>query len=121
MNEDDLRAAMRQRFQAMAQREWCRLTGCNHAHVNEFVRGLRAPPHDLLAALNLEVRYVRKRKAPATPFLAIADLTDGTFAIVAIDPTKRVGDGCAAIVQSLHPTRDEADTALESLTKDTSK
>lgn len=54
------------------------------------------------------------------PFLAIADLTDGTFAIVAIDPSKRVGDGCAAIVQSLHPTRDDAAIALENPTKDTS-
>jgi len=48
-----------------------------------------------------------------SPFLAIADLTDGTFAVVAIDPTRRVGDGCAAIVQSLHHTRDGAVSAIE--------
>lgn len=53
-----------------------------------------------------------------SPFLAIADIADGTFAIVAIDPTKRVGDGCSAIVQSLHKTRSEAEQALASPTSE---
>lgn len=47
-----------------------------------------------------------------SPYLAVADLDDGTFAIVAIDPTIRVKDGCCAIVQSLHQTRDDAERAL---------
>jgi hypothetical protein len=63
MSEDDLRAAMKKRFEALAMREWCRLTDCNVSHVSEFVRGLRAPPNDLLRALNLRVDYVRNRKA----------------------------------------------------------
>lgn len=48
-----------------------------------------------------------------SPFLEIADLADGTFAVLAIDPTKRIGEGCAAIVQSIHATRDEAASAIE--------
>jgi hypothetical protein len=48
-----------------------------------------------------------------SPFLAIADLDDGTFAIIAIDPTKRVGSGCSGIVQSLHQKRDDAASAIE--------
>jgi hypothetical protein len=63
MNEDALRDAMRRRFTAMSMREWCRLMYCNTTHVSEFMRGLRGPPNDLLRALNLEPRYVRKRKA----------------------------------------------------------
>lgn len=67
MTEDDLRAAMKKRFEAMSIREWCRLTGCNATHVSEFVRGLRGPPNDLLGALNLEVRYVKlRRPTPST-------------------------------------------------------
>jgi hypothetical protein len=52
------------------------------------------------------------------PYLAVAELDNGTFAILAIDPTKRVGGGCEAIVQSLHPTRMEADEALAKDTPD---
>lgn len=63
MNEDDLRAAMRRRFTAMSLREWCRLTSCNASHVSDFMRGRRGPPSDLLTALNLEIRYTRKRRA----------------------------------------------------------
>jgi hypothetical protein len=63
MTEGELRAAMVRRFEAMSLREWCRLTGCNKAHVSEFVNGKKGPPSDMLNALNLEVRYIR-RKAP---------------------------------------------------------
>lgn len=62
MNEDTLRETMRRRFTAVSLREWCRLTGCRPSHVSEFLRGKRGPPNDLLRALNLEVRYVLKRK-----------------------------------------------------------
>lgn len=62
MNEEELRAAMKRRFEAMSIREWCRLTGCNVSHVSEFVSGKRGPPNDLLKALNLSVRYVRNRR-----------------------------------------------------------
>ena len=61
LSDSALRAAMAKRFEAMSMREWCRLTGCACSHVSEFVRGLRGPPGDLLAALNLETRYVKKR------------------------------------------------------------
>lgn len=63
MDEDELRDAMRRRFEAMSLREWCRLTGCNKAHVSDFVNRKGGPPSDMLAALNLEVRYVRKRRS----------------------------------------------------------
>lgn len=59
MTEDELRQSMEQRFQAMSLREWCRLTGCHAGHISEFIKGKRGPPSDLLAALNLQIRYVR--------------------------------------------------------------
>lgn len=66
MGEDDLRARMKQRFQAMPMREWCRLTGCNASHVSGFMTGKRGPPGDLLAALNLRIDYVVMRKSERT-------------------------------------------------------
>ncbi len=63
MTEDDLRQAMRKRFEAMSCREWSRLTGCNPTHVAEFVADRRGPPNDMLKALNLRVDYVKMRKA----------------------------------------------------------
>ena len=62
MTEADLRAAMKRRFEAMSMTEWCRLTGCQKSHVSEFMNGIKGPPNDMLNALNLEVRYIRKRK-----------------------------------------------------------
>lgn len=62
MTEDDLRAAMKKRFEAMSLREWCRLTGCNATHVGEFVNGRRGPPNDMLRTLNLRVDYVKVRQ-----------------------------------------------------------
>lgn len=67
MTEDELRALMKRKFEAITMNEWCRLTGCTKSHVSEFVRGLRAPPHDMLRALNLRVAYVRSRKTKDTP------------------------------------------------------
>lgn len=64
LSVDELRAAMTRRFEAMSLNEWCRLTGCNKGHVSDFVNGKLGPPSDMLGALNLEVRYVRKRKRP---------------------------------------------------------
>lgn len=46
------------------------------------------------------------------PFYVIADMDDGTFAVLAVDPTKRIGTGCSGIVQSVHKTRKDAETAL---------
>ena len=68
MDEEHLRLAMRRRFTAMSQREWCRLTGCHHTHVSEFMNGKRRPPPDLLKALNMRIDYVKikvaRSKAP---------------------------------------------------------
>jgi hypothetical protein len=47
------------------------------------------------------------------PFLVIADLVAGGAAIVSVDPTDRVGDGCRGIVQSVHPTRADAERELK--------
>jgi hypothetical protein len=63
LTADQLRADMKRRFEAMSMNEWCRLTGCNSSHVSQFLSGKRVgPPHDMLAALNLSVRYVHNRK-----------------------------------------------------------
>lgn len=62
MTEEQLRELMRKKFKAMSAREWCRLTGCNHVHVSEFVAGRKGPPNDMLRYLNLEIHYVRKRR-----------------------------------------------------------
>ncbi len=62
MTEEELRVAMRKRFEAMTMNEWCRLTGCAKSHVSEFMNSKRPPPGDMLAALNLGVRYVRNRR-----------------------------------------------------------
>jgi hypothetical protein len=64
MGDDELRELMHQKFTAMSQREWCRLTGCLHTHVSEFMRGKKGPPKDMLRALNLRVVYVRNRTKP---------------------------------------------------------
>ena len=56
-----------------------------------------------------------------SPFLAIADLADGRFAVVAIDPIKRLGGGCSATVQSLHRTRAEAASAMSAGTAETAQ
>ncbi len=45
-------------------------------------------------------------------FLEVAELVDGAFAVIAIDPSNRVEGGCSAIVQSIHSTRAGADIAL---------
>lgn len=62
MTEEQLRQAMRRRFQAMSMREWCRLTGCHATHVSEFMNGKRTPPSDLLKALNMRVDYVKNKR-----------------------------------------------------------
>lgn len=67
MSEDDLRSAMKKRFQAMSLREWSRLTGCNATHVGEFMSGRRGPPNDMLRALNMRVDYVKVRRPKGMP------------------------------------------------------
>ena len=67
MSGDDLRAAMKKRFEAMSAREWCRLTGCVHSHVIEFMKGKRGPPSDMLEALNMRVDYVKNKRKGTTP------------------------------------------------------
>ena len=61
MTEDDLRALMRKKFEAMTMNEWCRLTGVNKSHVGEFLHKKRGPPHDMLRALNMRIDYVKVR------------------------------------------------------------
>lgn len=63
MNEDDLREAMRLRFTAISIREWCKVMNVAPSHVSEFLNGKRGPGNDLLQALNLEIRYVKKRRS----------------------------------------------------------
>lgn len=49
------------------------------------------------------------------PYLVVADLTNPQaepFAVLSVDPTKRVGDGVQAIIVSLHSTRAEAEAAV---------
>lgn len=46
------------------------------------------------------------------PFQCIADLDNGTFAILSVDPTQRIDGGCKAIVLSVHDTRQEAEETL---------
>ena len=66
MTADELRAAMRKRFEAMTMNEWCRLTGVRKSHLSSFMNGKRDnPPGDLLAALNMRVDYVRNRRQAA--------------------------------------------------------
>lgn len=65
MDEDALRAAMARRFEAMSMTEWCRLTGCQKSHVSEFMNRKKGPPSDMLNALNLEVRFVRRKSRQA--------------------------------------------------------
>lgn len=62
LSDDELRVAMRERFKAMSMREWCRLTKCNLGHVSEFVNGHRGPPSDMLNALNMTIRYVKRNR-----------------------------------------------------------
>lgn len=74
---DQLREQMARRLEAMSLREWCRLTGCAASHVSEFVNGKRNPPSDMLDALNLEVRYVKRRATPSTEGRKGEDQADG--------------------------------------------
>ena len=49
------------------------------------------------------------------PYLVVCDLTNPQaepFAVLSIDPTQREGNGCKAIVMSLHWTRAEADAVV---------
>jgi hypothetical protein len=61
MTEDELRAAMKLRFEAMSMSEWCRLTGCHKSHVSDFINGKKGPPADMLCALNLRIAYLRNK------------------------------------------------------------
>lgn len=66
LSQDDLRKAMRKRFTSVTMNEWCRLAGVSKSHMSEFLAGKRGPCNDLLRALNLEVRYVKKRSTTST-------------------------------------------------------
>lgn len=67
LSADQLRAAMRRRFEAMSIREWSKLTGCTASHISEFLSGKRGPPSEMLDALNLQIRYVKRRNAKGKP------------------------------------------------------
>jgi hypothetical protein len=69
MTEQQVRELVRQRAARFAINrgstgltEWCRRKGIAKSHASEFMRGLRAPTNDLLSALGLEYRIVRKRR-----------------------------------------------------------
>lgn len=49
------------------------------------------------------------------PYLVVADLEPphAPFAVLSIDPSKRIGSGCKAVVISLHETREEAEREIE--------
>ena len=46
------------------------------------------------------------------PFHVIAELNDGRFAVLSVDPTLRIGQGCSGIVQSIHKTRSDAEAEI---------
>lgn len=72
MSEDDVRAlllkraakAKTARHGSTGLRAWCRENGVAVSHASEFLGGRRAPGHDLLRALNLEYRIVRRKAKP---------------------------------------------------------
>lgn len=45
-------------------RRWCEENGVQHPHVTEFLQGRRNPPNDMLDALGLEWRVMRKARSP---------------------------------------------------------
>ncbi len=50
-----------------------------------------------------------------SPFLCVVDLINPKaepFAVLAVDPTVRVGNGVRGIVQSFHWTRESAEAAI---------
>jgi hypothetical protein len=47
------------------------------------------------------------------PYQAVAHLNDGRYAVLSIDPTKPEGDGCKAVIQSIHATEREARSSLD--------
>jgi hypothetical protein len=69
MTEDDVRSLLRKKLTKFVFRKgstglraWCRQHGVASEHVSEFLSGVRNPASDMLDALGLEYRIVRKRK-----------------------------------------------------------
>lgn len=60
MSEDDVRDLLTRRARS-GLRPWCRANAVSESHANEFLNGRRGPASDLLNALGLEYRIVRKR------------------------------------------------------------
>lgn len=50
----------------------------------------------------------QRRRLHMSPWLAVAAIDDGRFAVLEIEPMVRVGRGCQATVHSIHATEDEA-------------
>lgn len=71
MSEDDVRALVLAEarkcedkpWRSTGVAKWCKLHNVNRGHVSEFMNGKRAPTSDLLNALGLEWRIMR-REAP---------------------------------------------------------
>lgn len=69
MNEGEVRDLVRKRAARHAEREgstgvtaWAKAKGVRKSHLSEFMTGKRAPTTDLLDALGLEWRIMRKRR-----------------------------------------------------------
>jgi hypothetical protein len=68
LTEDQVRELLLKRakkhigFRGSGLNGWCLEHGVNKGHASQFMNGRRGPGIDLLEALNLEYRIVRKRK-----------------------------------------------------------
>lgn len=69
MTEDQVRALLLRRAKPFAVnkgttgvRNWCEAHGVINTHVSDFLLGKRRAPNDLIEALGLEYRIVRKRR-----------------------------------------------------------
>lgn len=68
MTEDQVRFLLQRRARSFAInrgssgiRGWCEAKGVAYPHVSEFMNGKRSAATDLLNALNLEYRIMRRR------------------------------------------------------------
>lgn len=61
MTEDQVRALVDRKARPN-RNQWCEATGVRKSHLSEFMAGKRRPTTDVLNALGLEYRIVRKRK-----------------------------------------------------------
>lgn len=61
MTEETVRKLLAARIaKAGGLRKWCKISGANNGHTCDFLNGKRHPATDVLDALGLEYRIVRK-------------------------------------------------------------